>query len=155
MWRVLSWRMSAYLAARARYPGDAAAVTTLSPVSALAAAVIFHADSPSHWNEQGGVRGFSPAPREISVLRPIASARSTTALISAGVAWCDITMMTAWRPRTLDRGEIRRIGGRDEGAASTGPERIPSMREDRSASGNARIGRLGAEDPSISSGEVS
>ncbi|OLB92382.1 MAG: hypothetical protein AUI15_21185 [Actinobacteria bacterium 13_2_20CM_2_66_6] len=64
-------------------------------------------------------------------------------------------MITAWRPHSLDRREIRRIGGRDEGAASTGPERIPSMREDRSASGNARIGRLGAEDPSISSGEVS
>ena len=51
--------------------------------------------------------------------------------------------------------QIRAGASSAEGAASTGPERIPSMREDRSASGNARIGRLGAEDPSISSGEVS
>src|SRR5262245_65434319 len=33
-----------------------------------------------------------------------------------------------------------------EGAASTGPARIAQMREDRSASGNARMGRTSSED---------
>src|SRR5258706_1512104 len=90
------------------------------------------------------------SPRDSSVFRPISCTRSTTALISPSVAVCPMTMITRSRSSAIGRREIRRIGALDEGGTSTGPERIRRMREDRSARANARIGRLGAEDPANS-----
>ena len=45
-----------------------------------------------------------------------------------------------------DATQIRAEASSAEGAASTGPERIEAIREDRSASGNARMSRLSSED---------
>src|SRR5437773_2201104 len=56
MLRVPSCSTSAYCATSPTSPGETTSVTTLRPVSARAAAIIFNADSPSPWNEYGEVR---------------------------------------------------------------------------------------------------
>src|SRR5437667_11541558 len=59
MLRVPSCSTSAYCATSPTSPGETTSVTTLRPVSARAAAIIFNADSPSPWNEYGEVRGLN------------------------------------------------------------------------------------------------